>query len=231
MATGLRSGGAISSGLTDTLTISACTFTGNQAIGGDGIGQPTSPITEGASASGGAIDSFQDPLIITGSVFKNNQAIGGNAVLSGTFSNGGVAGGGALSYDTLSSSVTASVSGSSFTGNQAIGGTGEGGGQGSGEGGAFDLGGPSTGASTFSISQTSITNNVARGGADPVTIFVRGFRWRGRDFQLVEHHNLGKHPDRKSGRRRNFQLERSGRYRPGWRARELLWNDDDLEHA
>ncbi len=171
---GTATGGALSSVEAILLTISGCSFTANQAIGGNGPGQPTSFVTEGASATGGAIASFQDPLFITGTVFKNNEAIGGDALLSGTFSNGGVASGGALDYDTDSSLVTAWVSGSSFTGNQAVGGAGDGGGQGSGMGGALNLGGPSVGTPTFSISQTLITNNVARGGADPTTIFSAG---------------------------------------------------------
>ena len=163
---GTATAGALSSFEAILLTISGCTFTANEAIGGDGPSQPGALVTEGASATGGAIESFQDPLIIRASVFKNNEAIGGNALPGGIFNLGGLAGGGALGYNTGSSSVTASVSGSSFTGNQAIAGVGIGGGQVTGEGGALDLGGPLVGPSTFLISQTSITNNFARGGAD-----------------------------------------------------------------
>jgi len=155
-------GGAILSN--GTLTVSNCTFSGNQATGGAGVG--VSIITAlGGQGQGGAIFS-SGTLTVTNSTFSDNQAIGG--VSSGgnpdAFGEGG-----AIFSGTLT------VTNSTFSDNHATSGGGT-----NGHGGAIS----SSGAmGTLSITNSTFSDNQAAdsgstGGAiykqGPATVSLKG---------------------------------------------------------
>ena len=169
---GTAFGGAIHSGSTFVFSISNSTFNGNEAVGGDGpsVSNPNTFITEGASGFGGAIYSTLDPLVVTNTTFKNNLAKGGNAACGGAVQRRRPGEWGRLNYNSPSSMSSASLVGCTLTGNQAVGGTGEGGGEGDAQGGAIILeGGVVPGVTVLSITGTAIVNNVAIAGNDPTS--------------------------------------------------------------
>jgi hypothetical protein len=173
------------------LAISDCTFTGNQALGGDG-GDGASPDSVGAWGYGqsGAVETSGNTTIVN-STFENNSAVGGR-LLPGAAVNFNTAcvGGGLSSWG-----GTLKITGSSLVGNCAIGcagigesrgGIGQGGGiaivdgnavidssslmqnlaaGGDGFYGGEGWGGGLCNAGTTSITKTFITDNEARGGA------------------------------------------------------------------
>src|SRR5205823_7370010 len=118
-----------------TLTVRACTFTDNRAVGGTGnTGGPFA-----GQGAGGAIDSERGATAtVTGSAFSGNQAIGSQG---GAGSNGadGLGGGLANLFG-----ATLTVSGCTLSGNQAVGGAGGAGASGgNGFGGGVYNDGPS----------------------------------------------------------------------------------------
>jgi hypothetical protein len=148
-------GGIFNSG---TLTVSHTRFVHNQAIGGDGT-----PSSIGSSGLGGAIMSAGTAIApatsnVSYSMFLDNQAIGGAAGIGA--SRAGV--GGAVS----NTAGTFTVSYSLFQDNQAVGGIDNGvpGGFGAGVGGAISNVARSGSAFLF-VSQSTLTNNRAIGGA------------------------------------------------------------------
>ncbi len=67
----------------EVVTISQCSFTGDQAIGGHGGNGAF--IALGGTGQGGAIDSLGDDLTIGGSTFRGDAAIGGAAGANSLF--------------------------------------------------------------------------------------------------------------------------------------------------
>ena len=107
----LAVGGAVHNRSKGTLTVSACTFQSNQAIGQ----------VEGGNAWGGAIANDQGCIaLVAGSTFSSNRAIGGDGGRShlGQLVVGHGEGGGIANFGTIT------VVHSTFTANQAIGGNG-----------------------------------------------------------------------------------------------------------
>jgi hypothetical protein len=121
------------------VTITGCTFTGNQAIGA--TVPSSSSFTGSAAGRGGAVVVFNQATI-SGSTFSDNQAIGGS----------GVGEGGAVDND-----GTLTVSGSTFTNNTATGGAGSNNVDGEAHGGALASYGPVT------ITGCTFTDNKAIG--------------------------------------------------------------------
>jgi hypothetical protein len=175
----LASGGAVYNENDATLTVSDCTFSGNQALSGD----------SGNIAIGGAILNYKgSTATVTGSIFRSNLAQGssgsnaetwggaitnidatltvsgctfsGNEVLS---TDAGIALGGAVFNNT---GATATITDSSFTGNLAQGGSGgttlNGTVPGLGGGGAIF----NDGGATLSVSGSTFTGNQAVGGSN-----------------------------------------------------------------
>src|SRR6516164_7733470 len=144
-------GGAIANRNGGTLTITACTFTGNEALGQAG----------GGRGFGGAIYNVATATVI-GSTFTGNLAQGGDG---GLVTSGihfvGVAAGGAIDNDNLG---TLTVAGSTFTGNLAIAGNGGNGGSGA-SAYAVDLGcaGGIVNSGTLDLSGSTFTSNQAIG--------------------------------------------------------------------
>ena len=127
-----------------TLSVSNCTFTGNQAIGGSGTvfgnggaidlefgvvatisnSSFTSNLATGGAGcigNAGAINADGCTLTLSNSSFASNQSIGG--AFNGSFGDGGSQGlAGAILLDTSSTTVT--LTNCTLTGNQAIGGNG-----------------------------------------------------------------------------------------------------------
>jgi hypothetical protein len=155
-------GGAIANKLGATLTVSGCTFSGNQAIG-----------TDFGSAFGGAIFSLLATLTITNSNFTGNLAQGGvgGKAPNGALNNG-LALGGAIENDHDS---PLSLSGCTFTGNQAIGGSniaGQSSGRnvGTGSGGGLFDSGPATVANCRFIDNQALGGNGNTGGSGVVRV-------------------------------------------------------------
>ncbi len=145
---GPGSGGAIFAG--SPLTVTNCTFVGNQAIGGSADG--------GAGfGEGGGIDAY-DGLTMMGSVLIGNVAQGGgggtNSGVRAGFLSGRADGGGI----TVMSGV-ATVSGSILIGNRAVGGFSS-----SGVGGFAVGGGIEGNYATLNLSNVTLTSNTAQGG-------------------------------------------------------------------
>ena len=135
-------GGMLSEG--SILTITGTAFTNNSAQGGDGVDGAFIPT--GNTATAGGLDSEYDLLTITGSTFRGNEAIGGEAGTSsgaGASVGGGAIGGGLVDsagedvINGIPLNATASITGSEFVDNQAIGGAGQGFEGGSSDGGAI----------------------------------------------------------------------------------------------
>ncbi|WP_422927543.1 beta strand repeat-containing protein [Singulisphaera sp. PoT] len=166
-------GGAIDG--SGVLTITGSAFTANQAIGGKGIDAAPGSFSIGGTADGGAIMVSSPALTITGSTFTSNMAIGGDGGTSDTFSFGGNASAGALSYAQVGDTAPgATITGSQFTNNQAISGRGDEGQGGQASAGAIEVNGSyeiSFGFTGFTlhptnmtITGTTITGNLASAG-------------------------------------------------------------------
>ncbi len=151
------SGSASGGGIQDvgTLTIRDTTFVDNAAVGGSGLNSTGS----GGSAQGGAINSGTSSatvftLTITNTQFLDNRAAGGTGLFTGNSYGGAI--------DNQIDGVT--ISGSSFVGNQALGGYGGTGyfiADGAGaQGGAID-----DFVGTLSIAESTFQDNAAIGGA------------------------------------------------------------------
>src|SRR5262245_30375807 len=144
-------GGGISNA--GTLTVSHCTLSANQAVGGAGHD----------ARGGGIFNEAPAVLTVTHSLFSNNRAVGGDG---GPGVHGGEgAGGGIYNLD-----ATLTVSNSTFTGNQAVGGDGGlGAGGGIANGGALaseGIGGPAV----LSVSHSTLSGNQATGGIGGVFV-------------------------------------------------------------
>src|SRR5262245_30676321 len=138
-----------------TVSVSHCTFTGNQAL----VDTAAAGADSNGQGNGGAID-LEDGAVATVSycTFSGNLARGGNGGTGGGF--GGASFGGAIS----SASATLTVTGSVFTGNTTQGGSGGAGGVGGdGGGGKFGQGGASActalSSDTVVPPTTTITNS------------------------------------------------------------------------
>jgi hypothetical protein len=122
----LTEGSAISgpsdNSITTPITVIACTFIGNQAIGGNGgVLHASDPSIELGNANGGAIHAHTT-LTVLDSIFIGNQAIAGNGARADNVPGAyilDIGSGGAISQD----DGTLVVSGCTFTNNQAIGGS------------------------------------------------------------------------------------------------------------
>jgi hypothetical protein len=119
-------GGAISSEHNAPgVTVIDCTFTGNQAIGGNGGKLATGAFSVG-STDGGAIivEGPSSILTVIDSIFTGNEAIAGSGGTAPTSNTGAylldVSSGGAIACGQVAPLV---VSGSTFTDNEAIGGS------------------------------------------------------------------------------------------------------------
>jgi hypothetical protein len=142
--TDLALGGALGS-LAGDLTITGCTFTANEALGGTS--------TFGIAVDG-AIASESGNVTVSNSTFTGNQARGSDGV---TFVAAGEAQGGALTCFGI-----LTITGSTFTGNAAVGGNGGiGGFAGAAFGGAINIAAPTT-----SISGSEFDGNQAIGGSN-----------------------------------------------------------------
>jgi ELWxxDGT repeat protein len=163
-------GGAVSNWHGAALTVSNCTFSGNQAIAGDNSGS--------GQARGGAIALDGSCTgAISGSLFTGNVAQGGNGVTvtHSTAFPGNAFGGAIKSWD----KGTLTVQGCTFCGNQAIGGS-----DGSGPNSnttvpAFDLDAGLGGAidvfrTTLTVSNSTFSYNQAVGGANCTALFGEG---------------------------------------------------------
>ena len=141
-----------------TLTVSNCTFSGNQAIGSAGYGL----------AGGGGIDNEPGGILhVSQSTFNDNRAQGGDG---GTISDKrpfiGLGFGGAIQ----NFFATATIDQCTFTGNQAVGGSGVSGGSGASQydeaaalgGGVWNYG---TGSS-MTVSRSTFAYNQAIGGSN-----------------------------------------------------------------
>jgi hypothetical protein len=157
-------GGALSnSSFVSTMTVTGCTLKSNAAIGvagGDGV-------TNFGFAQGGGINTFAN-LIVLNSTLSDNLALGTplapGAVPSQTPSNGSATGGGGIVavMGPPSSGTFVTITDSSLTGNQAVGGPGAPGAAGSvGSGGGILL----VSVPSALVAGCSITDNESQGGA------------------------------------------------------------------
>ena len=143
---GFGEAGAIYNASTSKLTVNASDFSDNAAIG-----------NAAAFGAGGAIEIFDAPATIISSRFVANRAVGGPG--GGSAPAGFGQGGAIFSFsDAGVAFTTLSISKSSFTSNEAVGGSGSTGG--TGEGGAIV-----NATATLNISGGGFTNNTARAGS------------------------------------------------------------------
>jgi hypothetical protein len=171
-------GGAVANLGTSTAMVSDSTFTGNRARGGD---DAPGPFYAGL-ALGGAISNSQISLVspsaggssltVSHSHFLENEARGGDGG-SGVGGPGGGGAGGAISNDLGS---IASVIGSEFRGNRAIGGSGDhtssnlaGGRGGEGAGGAI-----SNFRAMLTVQDSAFIENLSAGGAGGNSLALGG---------------------------------------------------------
>ena len=145
-----------------TMTVTGCTLNRNAAIGaagGDGI-------VNFGSGQGGGINDF-DNLTVVNSSLNCNKALGTplapGAVPSQSSNNGSsTVGGGVLCLGVFVPNATVRVTGSTLTGNQAVGGAGAAGSAGSvGEGGGISL----AAIPSAVVADCTLGYNVAQGGA------------------------------------------------------------------
>ena len=150
---GSAKGGAIFS--TNSMSIAASTISGNGATGGNGPFDDNGP---GGNADGGAIVD-QGPLTISGSTVSNNMARGGGGQPLASEVGASAYGGGIEAGSSLS--ITSSnISGNTAEADQG----GPGGATYSGPGGVGQGGGIITGG-TAVISDSTMADNIATGGA------------------------------------------------------------------
>jgi hypothetical protein len=175
-ATQVAQGGAIDQQSGGSLSINHSTFTGNRVIGDPQSSPPqvviilpiTPPPNVGGEADGGAIADF-GTLLIRSSNFNSNMAIGGPVQTNQTT---GVAQGGAIYV----ASATMTSSGSTFEGNQTIGGNFV---NTSFVGAKFAAGGANGGAiasisSAVTLLNNTIRLNTAHGGDDELAAAAGG---------------------------------------------------------
>ncbi len=168
----IGAGGAISADVNSTLTVSESTFSGNRAIAATGFNPE---VTFSGLGAGGAIwGGNGSTATITDSKFENNIAKGGDGV-EGTGQSAGFSIGGAIDFGSGSllgdAPATLTVSGSTFSGNQAIGGKGAdgpegvpGGNGGPGFSGAIHVSGGTSGGSHATVVGSEFVGNQAIGG-------------------------------------------------------------------
>jgi hypothetical protein len=126
---GLGFGGAIMNGnfynpTASMAIVSGCTFTSNQAIGGDGGALNRGFFNVGEGAGGAIFDESGATLSVANSTFTANQAVAGNGGSGGAFPGFyavDFAGGGAIEHFGID--LTLTIDQSTFTGNRAIGGS------------------------------------------------------------------------------------------------------------
>jgi hypothetical protein len=143
-----------------TATVTNSTFLGNAALGGNGNSGGSGALLNGVGRGGGiGSNQFSSAVSLTVSncAFTNNKAAGGASNSGGVFVGNGMGGG----VENFRGS-TATIEGSTFSGNQAIGGA----------GGAGQKGGDGLGAgidnllgATLTISNSTFNGNQAMGGA------------------------------------------------------------------
>ncbi len=157
---GVAHGGALANLGAGTLTISSCAFISNLALGADG----SSGSSAGNAVGGAFVNGFVSfaTAIVTDSLFAGNVAQAGSDETSGGL--GATAAGGAINN---TSALT--ISGSTFSQNQAIGGNDSLGtvGPGDGVGGAIVSGGPNRiggELATLVASTSTFDHNQAIGG-------------------------------------------------------------------
>jgi hypothetical protein len=160
---GVADGGAIHAD--GPITITNSTFTGNQAIAGNG-GLASNAQAGGVDfANGGAIFSHEGGLVLSGDTFSCNEAVGGS---NATCINSVVCWVGTGVGGALNNIETATVTNCSFDHNQARGGSGNTGGSGNligtGRGGGIFDGAPGF-AANLTASNLTFTDNRAVGGA------------------------------------------------------------------
>jgi hypothetical protein len=148
--------------------ISGSTFSGNQAVGGNGGTGTARYGGNNGVAYGGAIVTL-GTLSISGSTFDHNQALagsGGNSVLVSPFPTVDYAQGGAIYNQTGFAPAVIDITTSTFSHNQAVGGNNstatvtDGVNSGGAEGGALD----NVGGSTMTVSYSTLDHNQAIGG-------------------------------------------------------------------
>ena len=145
---GPASGGAIFAG--SPLTVTGCTFIGNEAIGGSADGRA-------GFGQGGGIDAT-DGLTVMGSAFYGNEAAGGgggtNSGVGRAFFSGYSEGGGIAALNGV-----ATISGSILIANRAVGGFSL-----SGRGGYAVGGGIEAYGTILSVANVTLASNTALGG-------------------------------------------------------------------
>jgi hypothetical protein len=154
-------GGAIASRNAAVLTVSNCTFSGNQAIGTDGSGA-----NGGAILNGGFNDSSPSSATVTGCLFTGNQVGGGDG---GLVTNGNLFVGIALGGGICNIKGFLTVEGSTFRDNQAI--ASNGGSGGKGTSGFYEIGiakggGISSVNANLVVNGSTFLSNQAIGGSN-----------------------------------------------------------------
>lgn len=141
-----------------TLTFSKCSFTDNQAIGGNF----NSSVFAGSAAEGGAVFFFSGALSFTDCTLTGNQAVGGSgAASSSTPTYDGQAEGGAIGVEFPG---PVSLMNCLLIGNQSIGGSGAN--SVASHNGIAIGGGISAGdGATVTVSNSMLVHNVAQGGS------------------------------------------------------------------
>jgi hypothetical protein len=150
-------GGAVANFGTGALTISGCAFTGNLALGADGVTGTSAGNSNGGAIANGFVAA--PVLSITDSQFIANVAQAGSnerGNMDATAAGGAIANSGNLT-----------VTGSTFSQNQAIGGNNSSGTirPGVAVGGAITSGGPSGPTAQLDISDSTFDHNQAIGGS------------------------------------------------------------------
>jgi hypothetical protein len=153
IATAMVGAGAPAGSAAQNLTVTGCTFTDNEAVGGAGN---TGGVTTGAGIGGGLQTNFGSTVTVSNSGFSGNQAVGSDGVAG---QSGGAGLGGGIT-NLGGSSLT--VSGCTLSVNSATGGAG-----GAGQNGGDGLGGGlyNDATSTLTVTQSIVTGNYANGGA------------------------------------------------------------------
>jgi hypothetical protein len=156
-------GGGIGNIIGSTLTVSDCTLAGNVARGG------AVSAGVGSSAGGGGINNGSSTLMLMDSTLAGNISAGGSGSAGGGY---GDSGGLEVAASAGRGPGTASITGSLFTGNEAVGGAGgDGAVGGNGLGGGIDTGigalilSNVTAPSSVTIASSNFDHNVAQGGS------------------------------------------------------------------